>query len=76
LRYFFSPGLGLLVCLFNNNKKSSIFGKCKDTFTPKVKRISLRLKEMHIYACAVEGAAQINLSTNLSAVLPFWIKEE
>jgi len=27
---------------------------------------------MHIYTCTVEGAAP----TNLSAVLPFWIKEE
>jgi len=32
----------------------------------------LRLKEMQIDYCTVEGAAQ----TNLSAVLPFWIEEE
>jgi len=30
------------------------------------------MKEIHIYVCTVEGAAQ----TNLSAVLPFWIEEE
>jgi len=30
-------------------KKSSTFGKCKGPFTPKVKRINLRLKEMQIH---------------------------
>ncbi len=42
------------------------FGKRKITFTPTV---SLRMKEMQIHFCTVEGAAQ----TNLSAVLLFWI---
>jgi len=63
--------LGLLVFLFFfDNKKSSIFGKCSGSFTPKVKWINLRLKEIHIYVCTVKGAAQ----TNLSAVLQFWIE--
>jgi len=47
-------------------------GKCKGAFTPKVKSIILRLKEMQIHTCTVEDAAQ----TNLSADLPFWIAEE
>jgi len=44
----------------------------KGSITPKVGWISLRLKEMHIYSCTVEGAAQ----TTLSDVLPFWTTEE
>ncbi len=36
--------------LFLNNKKikSYIFGNCKGPFTPKVKLINLRLKEVHL----------------------------
>jgi len=37
-----------------------------------LKSIILRLKEMQIHSCTVEGAAQ----TNLLAVQPFWIAEE
>jgi len=48
----------LAYLFFNNNKKSYIFGKCKDPFT----LISLRLMEMHIHSCTLEGAAQTNLS--------------
>jgi len=44
----------------------------KGSFTPKVGWISLRLKEMHIHSCTVEGAAQATLSD----VLPFWTTKE
>jgi len=37
-----------------------------------LKSIILRLQEMQIHSCTVEGAAQ----TNLLAVQPFWIAEE
>ncbi len=36
------------------------FGKSKSPFTPKVKWISLRLKEMEIHICTIEDAAQMN----------------
>jgi len=54
-----------LDCLVFNYKK---YTGC---FTPEVKWISLRLKEMQIHASTVERAAQ----TNISAVLPFRIAE-
>jgi len=53
------------------NPTLTVFGKCKGLFSPKEKWISLRLKQMQIYACTVEGAAQTHFS-----VLAFWIAEE
>ncbi len=44
-----SPGLDLLTCFFNNKLKSYSFGNCKDTFTLKVKLISLRLKKVLLH---------------------------
>jgi len=60
----------LLACFLI--RKQVMCSKCKCPFTAKVTKISLRLKETHIHSCTVEGAAQ----TNLSDVLPFWIRED
>ncbi len=45
LHYFLSPGLGLLICFLIIKKKKKNSGP----FTPKVKLISLRLKEVPLY---------------------------
>jgi len=51
-----------------NNKKVVIFLANVNALSNQ----NLRMKGMQIHSCAIEGAAQ----TNLSAVLLFWIAEK